>query len=358
MSDGPSPGLVDWSIAFRLGKRIAGNGEPHLDEAAVRATCAEALGKALAYTTLEPASPVPEVEVVARDEWITTNIAELSALVVPMEERFAGELDLPGPFGPMARKALGAAAGAEAGAVVGYAAKRVLGQYVVSLGAEPREPRMLLVGANLEAAAAKLAVDPEAFLLWVSIHEQTHSIQFGAVPWLRDHLAGLVSELMNVASNGINIREVLARAKDLVTPDPRAGLRRIFAGELTRILASPEQAAIMDRMQASMAVLEGYAEHVMDEASAGEPELELMRERMDARRAHRAGVADTIARFLGLGQKLRQYELGKQWCDAVAAETGIDGLDRVWESPEALPSLEELEDPNAWINRILAPAAA
>ena len=105
----------------------------------------------------------------------------------------------------------------------------------------------------------------------------------------------------------------------------------------------------MDRMQASMAVVEGYAEHVMDEASAGEPELELMRERMDARRAHRAGVADTIARFLGLGQKLRQYELGKQWCDAVAAEAGIDGLDRVWESPKALPSLEELEAPSAWM---------
>ena len=107
-----------------------------------------------------------------------------------------------------------------------------------------------------------------------------------------------------------------------------------------------------------MAVIEGYAEHVMDEASAGEPELELMRERMDARRAHRAGVADTIARFLGLGQKLRQYELGKRWCDAVAAEAGIDGLDRVWESPEALPSLEELEDPSAWMTRVLTPAPA
>ncbi len=295
---------------------------------------------------------------VGREEWITANIAELSALVVPMEERFARELDLPGPFGPIARKALGATAGAEAGAVVGYAAKRVLGQYVVSLSPEPREPRMLLVGANLEAAAAKLGVDPQAFLLWVSIHEQTHSIQFGSVPWLRDHLAGLVSELMSAASGGINIREVLARAKDLVTPDPRAGLRRIFAGELTRIFASPEQAAIMDRMQASMAVVEGYAEHVMDEASAGEPELELMRERMDARRAHRAGVADTIARVLGLGQKLRQYELGKQWCDAVAAEAGIDGLDRVWESPEALPSLEELDEPALWMNRVLSKTPA
>ena len=358
MSEKPSPGLVDWSIAYRLGKRIAGDGESQLDEIAVRATCGEALDKALAYTTLEPTSAVPEVEVVEREEWIAANIAELSALVVPMEERFADELDLPGPFGPIARKALGATAGAEAGAVVGYAAKRVLGQYVVSLGRDPGDPRMLLVGANLDAAAAKLEVESEAFLLWVSIHEQTHSIQFGSVPWLRDHIAGLVSELLGAASGGLDIREILGRAKDLVSPDPRAGLRRIFAGELTRVFASPEQAAIMDRTQATMAVVEGYAEHVMDEASSGEPGLEIMRERMDARRAHRAGVADTIARFLGLGQKLRQYELGKKWCDAVASEAGIEGLDRVWEAPEALPSLEELDDASAWMSRILTPATA
>ena len=38
--------------------------------------------------------------------------------------------------------------------------------------------------------------------------------------------------------------------------------------------------------------------------------------------------------------KLRQYEQGKRFCDAVAAEAGIEGLNRVWESPEALPSPE------------------
>jgi uncharacterized protein (DUF2342 family) len=79
---------------------------------------------------------------------------------------------------------------------------------------------------------------------------------------------------------------------------------------------------------------------------------------MDARRAQRTGLADLLARILGLGAKLRQYELGKRWCDAVAAEAGIVGLDRVWESPDALPSLVELDNADAWIRRVLAPAAA
>jgi coenzyme F420 biosynthesis associated uncharacterized protein len=217
---------------------------------------------------------------------------------------------------------------------------------------------MLLVGANLGEATAKLEVDPDPFLMWISIHEQTHSIQFHSVPWLREHIAGLVSQMLDAASGGIDMRQVISRAKDLVTPDPRDGLRRILRGELTRIFASPEQREVMDRIQSVMAVVEGYAEHVMDEASAGEPALAQMRERMDARRAQRTGLADTIARVLGMGTKLRQYEQGKRWCDAVAADAGIDGLDRVWRSPADLPSPPELEDPKAWMARVLTPANA
>jgi coenzyme F420 biosynthesis associated uncharacterized protein len=350
--------LVDWGLALRLGRRLAGDEQARLDEDAVAATAATALDRALAYITLEPAAPVPQVEVVSRDEWIASNLAELMKLLTPVEERLRSEFSLPGPLGPIARKALAAAAGAEAGAVMGYAAKRVLGQYQVSLRVDADEPRMLLVGANLEEAAGKLGVDPEPFLLWVLIHEQTHSIQFGSVPWLRDHLAGLVSELLESASSGLDVGAIIGRAKDLIAPDPRAGLRRILDGELTRIFAGEEQGEVMDRMAAVMALIEGYAEHVMDEASADVPDLAVMRERMDARRAQRTGLADLLARILGLGAKLRQYELGKRWCDAVAAEAGIVGLDRVWESPDALPSLAELDNADAWIRRVLAPAAA
>ena len=350
--------LVDWGLAVKLGRRLAGEGGSSLNEPSVAKISSEALATALAYTTLEPADPVPEVEVVSRGEWIESNLAELMRLLTPAEERLSADLGLPGPLAPVARKALGAAAGAEAGAVIGYASKRVLGQYQVSLRPDPGEPRMLLVGANLDDAAAKLDVKADPFLLWVLIHEQTHSIQFGSVPWLRDHLSGLVAELLDSASGGLDVGTIVGRAKDLVTPDLRAGLRRILDGELTRVFAGEKQGEVMDRMAAVMAVIEGYAEHVMDAASEGTPELAIMRERMDARRAQRTGVADLIARILGMGAKLRQYELGKRWCDAVAAEAGIEGLDRVWDDPGALPSLAELDDADAWIKRVLAPTAA
>jgi coenzyme F420 biosynthesis associated uncharacterized protein len=358
MPDGTERGIVDWGLALRLGRRLAGDGASPLDEAEVRETSRVALEMALSYTTLEPASPVPEVEIVSRQEWIGSNLAEFAKLLTPAEERLASELRLPGPLGSVARRALSAAAGAEAGAFVGYGSKRVLGQYQVSLRPDNGVPRMLLVGANLPQAAGKLGVDSQAFLLWVLVHEQTHSIQFGSVPWLREHLAGMVAELLESASSGIDIGALVGRARGLVTPDPRAGLRRILDGELTRIFAGEEQGEVMDRMAAVMAVIEGYAEHVMDEASVDVPELGFMRGRMNARRARRTGLADLLARIMGMGAKLRQYELGKRWCDAVAAEAGIDGLDHVWESPEALPSLAELDDAKAWITRVLTPTRA
>ena len=351
-------GFVDWGLASRIGRRIAGDSVSSLDGDEVKRTATRALERALTYTTLEPARPFPEAEVVSRNEWIDANLGELRLLIAPVEDRVVDEVDLPGPLGPLARRALGTAAGAEAGAVVGYASTRVIGQYQVSLRSEPAEPRMLMVAANVGEAAEKLGVDRDAFLHWVLVHEQTHSIQFAAVPWLREHLAGLVSQLLDSATAGLDVRAVASRAKELVLSGPRAGLRRISEGELSRIFASPAQAEVMDHVAAVMAVVEGYAEHVMDAASADEPELALMRERMDARRAQRTGLADLIARILGLGAKLRQYELGKRWCDAVAAEAGIEGLDRVWAKPEALPSLAELEDAQAWIRRVLTPAAA
>ncbi len=358
MPNPPEQTLVDWGLALRLGRRLAGDGEPRVDEAAVTASSDEALAKALAYTTLEPARPVPEVEVVSRDEWIASNLAELMKLLTPTEERLSAEFRLPEPLGAVARKALGAAAGAEAGAVIGYASKRVLGQYQVSLRSDESVPRMLVVGGNLDETAGKLGVEQGPFLHWILIHEQTHSIQFSSVPWLRDHLAGLVAELLDSASGGLDIGAIVERAKGLVAPDPRTGLRRIMDGELTRIFAGREQGEVMDRMAAAMSVIEGYAEHVMDAASAEVPELASMRERMDARRAQRTGLADMIARVLGLGAKLRQYELGRRWCDEVVAEAGIEGLDRVWQGAEALPTLRELDDAHAWIERVLTPATA
>ena len=107
-----------------------------------------------------------------------------------------------------------------------------------------------------------------------------------------------------------------------------------------------------------MSVIEGHAEHVMD-AAAGQvdPGYARLRERLEARRTSRGGLGEVIMRILGLELKLRQYRLGKAFCDTVVDEAGIEGLNRVWRAPEALPTLAELEQPKRWLARVEAESA-
>ena len=117
----------------------------------------------------------------------------------------------------------------------------------------------------------------------------------------------------------------------------------------------------MNQIQATMAVIEGYSEHVMDVVGAEVlPAYDGLREAMERRRRSRSAPERALQRLLGFDLKLRQYELGKRFCDGVAEKAGIEGLNRVWEGADALPSLRELSRPGAWLERTApaAPAAA
>ena len=95
-----------------------------------------------------------------------------------------------------------------------------------------------------------------------------------------------------------------------------------------------------------MAVIEGYSEHVMDAIGAEVlPGYEQMREAMDRRRQSRSAPQRILERLLGLDLKMRQYTLGKKFSDEVVKAGGIETLNKVWESEELLPTLEEIERP-------------
>lgn len=351
-------GLVDWGLARNVAARISGEGATaasSIDPSRASRTCDEALARVLAYTGLEPIEPAPRLELIGRREWVGASLATLEEMAEPLERAAAESVQLPGLLGSAARRALGAAAGVEAGVISGYASSKVLGQFDIALTARPRPSRLLLVEPNVVATAKELDVDLEPFLLWIAVHEQTHAAQFTAVPWLREHLAALLGELLEASGAGLDPKAIARLAKRLLRSDPRESLRAALRGELMQALAGPKQQALFDRLQATMAVVEGYAEHVMDAAVAGEPGMAELRARLEKRRAERGGLANAIARALGLGMKMRQYELGKSFCDEVVAERGIESLNEVWSEPDALPDLGQLESPSSWLSA--APAA-
>jgi len=236
---------------------------------------------------------------------------------------------------------------------MGYMSSRVLGQYDVSLLGAETQPRLLFVGPNLAGAVRDLDVEPQGFGRWICAHELTHVFQFQGVPWLREHLSGLLREYVRT----LEVRIQKGAAGGLPSlPDPARLVELFRDGGLAALVQSPEQRALMDRVQAAMSVVEGYSEHVMDAIAAEHiQEHEKLRTAMDRRRSSRSAPQRLIERLLGFDVKLRQYEQGKRWADEVAASAGIEGLNRVWSSPDALPSADELQHPGAWLKRTEPP---
>jgi coenzyme F420 biosynthesis associated uncharacterized protein len=310
-------------------------------------------GPVATYTGLALSTPTPSAEVVGRGEWASVNLDTLSHVLDPVAERLDERLSFAGPLAGALRAGASATLAAEAGLVMGYMSSRVLGQYDVSLLGADTEPRLLFVGPNVASAVRDMEVDAEPFGRWICAHELTHVFQFQGVPWLREHLSELLREYVRT----LEVRIQKGAAGGLPSlPDPSRLVELFRDGGLAALVQSPEQRALMDRVQSAMSVVEGYSEHVMDAIAAEHiPDHEKLREAMDRRRSSRSAPQRMIERLLGFDVKLRQYEQGKKWADEVAALAGIEGLNRVWSAPEALPSADELQHPRAWLKRTEPP---
>ena len=337
--------MIDWKLATTVAEGIA-NLKPAPEASAfehVAGPTEESARLVSAYTGLM-ADSLPHAEPVDRPLWIEGNLNSLKKVLDPVADKLGQGM---GPLSGAVSAASGALLAVEVGAVSGMLAQRVLGQYEFPI-LDPEAPaRLLFVSPNLAVAASALDAEPDELLRWVALHEVTHALQFGGVPWLRPHIATMVRELLG----GLQVDPVrLMKLPD--TSDFRSIVDKIREGDLATLIVGPERRAALDAMQAFMAVLEGYAEHVMDEVGAEIlPNLPELRGAMDRRRRDRSGLLRIFEKLIGMDMKLRQYELGKKFCDAVAKAGGIAALNRVWEGPAQMPTLAELEDPDAWMAR-------
>lgn len=337
--------MIDWKLATTVAEGIA-NLKAAPEASAfehVAGPTEESARLVSAYTGLV-AAELPHAEPVDRPLWIEGNLDSLKTVLDPVADRLGqGMGALSGPLNAVA----GGLLGVEVGAVSGMLAQRVLGQYEFPI-LEPDAPaRLLFVSPNLAVAASALKAESDELLRWVALHEVTHALQFGGVPWLRPHIATMVRELLG----GLDVNTArLLKLPD--SSDLRGLVDKLREGDIATLIVGPERRAALDAMQAFMAVLEGYAEHVMDAVGAEIlPNLPQLRGAMDRRRRDRSGLLRIFEKLIGMDMKLRQYELGKQFCDAVAKAGGIAALNRVWEEPAQMPTLAELDDPHGWMAR-------
>jgi coenzyme F420 biosynthesis associated uncharacterized protein len=342
--------MIDWSIAQRVAGLLVGSPPPGRLPDDIVARAQEYQRRVSAYTQLEPAYPLPAPEGVDRNRWVAANHESMRPLLEPLAARMGDGM---GPLAGPLRAFSGVIIAAQVGALTGLLAQRVLGQYDLVLLDAAAPTRLLLVTPNLAEAAQRLEVDLDQLTSWVTVHEVTHAVQFTSVPWLREHLAGLVRELLD----GLEVRPAPGLLPRLPTAEDLRGLvEAARSGELLRLVLGPERHALIDRIQSAMSLIEGHAEHVMDAVGAELLDsLPQLRAALDKRRRTRSPAWQLLERLLGLELKMRQYEDGRRFCDAVVDQGGIDALNRAWRGPEWLPTTAEVADPAAWLRRTNVP---
>lgn len=341
---------VNWGLAAATGARLTSPGpdvtpaEAAAEVARLRDGARTGEGHVRTLTGLGAGLPVPEADVVDRPAWIRAAVDGMSTLVSDVRLPARGS----GRVAAVAGTVTSTTSGVQLGTLLAFLGARVLGQYD-PFGGPDRGGRLLLVAPNVTAAHQALDVDADDFALWVCLHEATHRLQFTAVPWLRDHFRSEVTTFASgidrsAATAVERLPEILRAAR---TERPRDGLAII------ELLQGPEQRATLDRLLALTTLLEGHAEHVMDEVGPEVvPTVATIRERFTARRRG-GGLLDRLMRtLLGVDAKVRQYEQGRVFVDRVVEAVGMDGLNVAWTSPETLPLRSEITDPPAWLARV------
>jgi coenzyme F420 biosynthesis associated uncharacterized protein len=341
---------VDWEFAKATGSRLvpAGPSVSAAEAAAVVAEVREAARRArqpVADTSrLHAPGDAPGALVVDRPTWIALNADSMSALMDPV---FGTLIDKQKKApGELAKAVGGRVTGAEAGTMLAFMAGKVLGQYDL---APEGTPQLLLVAPNLVQVERELGLDPSDFRLWVCMHEETHRVQFTAVPWLRDHM---VERVRTLATDLVPDPETLQDTLQRVVHQLPDAVRSGGAG-ITELIATPEQRERLAEVTAVMSLLEGHADVVMDEVGPQViPSVAHIRQRFNERRKGVGAFDRVLRRLLGLEAKMRQYRDGAVFVREVTAAVGTDGFNRVWESPETLPKPAEIEKPSAWVARV------
>ena len=352
--------MIDWELAISAASKLAGPG-PVITRPAAEAVVAELKGDAHRstglvrdFTGLEAHERTAPVLVVDRTGWIQANADGFSQVIGPLIEKLQAKRGAPNAL----TEAVGSkVTGLEVGGLLGFMSSKVLGQFDPFYSGPgldghhaPAAGRLLLVAPNIVHVENELGVDPTDFRLWVCLHEETHRVQFTAVPWMKDHIHSEIENLIGAVDLdpgkvAAMVGEAVKRVGDVVRGEDEVSLLDLFS--------TPEQRVVMDRLTGVMSLLEGHADVVMDGVGPLViPTVEDIRAKFNQRRKGAGYLDRLLRRLLGMDAKMAQYRDGAAFVRSVVDKVGMDGFNAVWSEPAHLPSKVEIGDPDAWVRRV------
>jgi uncharacterized protein (DUF2342 family) len=405
---------VSWDVAERVGvwvssgklKAISGSQLTVLDPRTQRRLesdfarfTEQAEDLVVRATGLKPPTGPPRGMVVDRADWVRANIRSFRRLLSPLLDKLE-QTQMPRTLSSVS----GAVTGSQLGFVIGWMSTRVLGQYDIlftedsatsgagssaagasstgtssgtlngtngstrengsageghssagdATGDESTGGDVVsYVGPNIVGIERRNGFPPEQFRLWIALHEVTHRCQFTGVPWLHEYFLSLVEEgLAGMTPDPKRFTESLRHAIEEI----RAGRNPLEQSGIIGLVAAPEQLATIGKIQALMSLLEGHGDITMNRAGAElVPEADRFAKALRERRKKAGPAARIMQQLIGMDAKLRQYEQGERFIEAVEASGGPELLAKVWVAPDRLPTLDEIREPAKWIARMDTP---
>ena len=270
--------------------------------------------------------------------------------------------DRPGasPFGPemlggMMQMLAPALLGMQAGSMIGYLAQHALGRYDLPLPTSD-QPSLCFVVQNIDAFEEAWSLQRADLRFYLAVHEVVHAAE-RSVPWVRDRLVRLSTEY--VSAYEVDPRALEDRFGSVDPNDPSTlGSIAEDPDALLGAMQSPGQDEPRRQLQQLTAVLEGYADSVLERV--GEkliPSFGQIHEAMQRHRVERGEAEVFIEGLLGLKLERHHYDQGAAFCRGVVERAGPEGLNRLWESERMLPTPAELDAPGLWLARIELPEA-
>ncbi len=351
-------GMVSWERSREIATRMnRGDTLTASDRVRLDAYYSDLVEKCVPIVSAYTGTTLPDSErrtfAFDRVDWINANLAGFERMFEPIE---ALKLTA-GRKNGMSRLWNGVNQGVlsyEVGLLLGYMARRVLGQYDLALlGREPvSSGKLYYVEPNIRGIEAKLGLPREDFRMWLALHETTHAFEFEAHPWVREHFNSMLDRYMAFMKQDADqlkqgfqgLKAIASRARTKEGKD---------TGSWIEAFMNAEQRALFSEMQAMMCVIEGYSNHIMNAVGRGLlPSYELISKRFEERQSQRSQADQIFARLTGLDVKMEQYRAGEKFIDDIVAKRGHAFAHRVWDAPANLPTMDEIRDADLWIGRI------
>lgn len=243
--------------------------------------------------------------------------------------------------------------GMTAGSMVGHLSRRSFGQYDLPI---PRtlSDELLVVPANIDEFGEAWSLPADDLRLWVCLHDVTHHAVLN-LPHVRQRIEQLLhAYLSSFESNDSSLDERFAQL-EITDPSKMGDLQSLLGDPeiLLGAIQSPAQRQMLPQLEALVAAIAGYVDHVMDQI--GTELIGNYSMVTEALRRHRvqADPSDRfVERLLGLELTKAQYERGAAFVAGVVERAGSNGLARLWESEATLPTPAEVDAPGLWLARI------